>query len=488
MPERLGPYELGRVHCGDCLDGMAALPADSVDSIVTDPPYGLTDCHVGGDAIPGKFGERTEEEKLARKATRERGGFMGMKWDRGVPGVAFWQAALRVSKPGAHLLAFGGTRTFHRLACAIEDAGWEIRDCIMWVYGSGFPKSLDVSKAIDKAAGAAFESRPASGVGFMNAEGAGGYNVTKNQLRLKGESTPAAKLWAGWGTALKPAWEPIIVARKPLIGTVAENVLKHGTGAMNIDGCRIETQDNLNGGAYSGGAKDLDSATSYATGVNAGTFKQPAGRWPANLVHDGSPEVLAGFPESQDGVAVRHRGVSGGRIMCRPKPPGTPDAGYGGSGSAARFFYCAKASRSEREAGMEGYRVVPAGERAGGRAEGSAGLVMADGKANPYAGTNTPNRNPHPTVKPISLMRWLVRLVTPPGGLVLDPFAGSGSTLCAAVLEGFNPLGFDMEAEYVAIANARIDYWRKHPEGPAYEPDAPEVCAGQGQLFGDEHA
>jgi len=286
---------------------MSMMPDASVDAIVTDPPYEL--------------------------------GFMGKGWDKSgiANNVEMWREALRVLKPGGHLLAFSGTRTYHRMVCAIEDAGFEVRDQIGWVYSQGFPKS-------------------------------------KN---LDGQ-------WQGWGTALKPAWEPICVARKPLIGTVAENVLAHGTGAMNIDGCRVGTDENLNGGAYSGGNKDLSKATSYATGVNAGEFVQPSGRWPANIIHDGSDEVVGAFPGE-------------------------------GDGSAARFFYCAKASRADR---------------------GDANI--------------------HPTVKPTDLMRYLCRLVTPPGGVVLDPFMGSGSTGKAAMLEGFQFIGIDMTPEYVEIARARI--------------------------------
>lgn len=286
----------------DCLEALKNLPDNSVDSVVTDPPYGLS--------------------------------FMGKKWDYDVPSEEIWAECLRVLKPGGHLLAFAGTRTQHRMAVRIEDAGFEIRDMIAWVYGSGFPKSHNL----------------------------------KDQ-------------WQGWGTALKPALEPITVARKPLIGTVAENVLAHGTGALNIDGCRVPTDDDLNGGAYSNGKKDLSKATSYATGVNAGEFVQPPGRWPANLIHDGSEEVLAL------------------------------------AGEQARFFYCPKASKKDRDDG-----------------------------------------NTHPTVKPTDLMRYLCRLVTPPNGTVLDPFMGSGSTGKAAMLEGFNFIGIEREAEYIEIAKARINW------------------------------
>lgn len=354
----------------DCREVMRGLPDNSIDSIVTDPPYGLE--------------------------------FMGKGWDRGVPGVEFWTEAIRILKPGGHLLAFGGTRTFHRLTVAIEDSGFEIRDCLSWIYGSGFPKSLDVSKAIDKAAGA---KREAVGrqKAFGNARGKGaaghyanaltgvvGYEIVKDGWDITAPATDSAKQWQGFGTALKPAWEPIILARKPLAGTVAANVLKYGTGAINIDGCRIEgepwTRDNTSGKAemYDGWGMRPNIKVN-ATG----------GRWPANLIHDGSEEVLAGFPFEK-------------------------------SGSAARFFYCAKASKADRDEGL-------------GLSGGSARL------------------NIHPTVKPTALMRYLCRLVTPPGGLILDPFAGSGSTGKAALLEKFRFLGAELDPAYAEIARARCN-------------------------------
>ena len=325
------------LHHGDCRDVMATMDASSVDAIVTDPPYGLA--------------------------------FMGKDWDHGVPGVEFWTEALRVAKPGAHLLAFGGTRTFHRLACAIEDAGWEIRDTIMWVYGSGFPKSHDVSKAIDKAAGAEREV-----VGQRDTKT--GSNKETNWkcsspriMDVTAPATDAARQWSGWGTALKPAWEPIIVARKPLCGTVAENVLRHGTGGINIDGCRA------------------------------------GARWPANVAHDG----------------VMHE---------------------------RRYFYCAKASRADRNDGCDDMALR---DDVGVYHMRQGAHAIANGMA------TTPRHNHHPTVKPTELMRYLVRLVTPPGGVVLDPFCGSGSTGRGAILEGMSFIGIDLDAEYLEIARRRIN-------------------------------
>jgi site-specific DNA-methyltransferase (adenine-specific) len=384
---------------GDSLTVMRTMADQSVDAIVTDPPYHLT-------SIVKRFGSPTAAPAKSNGATgvyaRSSGGFMGQQWDGG--DIAFrtevWEECLRVLKPGGHLLAFGGSRTYHRLACAVEDAGFEIRDQIMWVYGSGFPKSLDVSKAIDKMHGAdpqvigfkdPHDSRTAmarSIYGSQLQEGAGqGHAVTM-------PTTDDARRWQGWGTALKPAHEPIVLARRPLDGTVAETVLAHGTGALNIEGCRIPSEHRI----------DISA-------------NKPSGRWPANFIHDGSDEVLELFPEERQ------------------------------SGSAARFFYCAKASRAEREAGLDDFNPRRESDR------------IADdlpGGDNPRNRTNAARRNHHPTVKPIALMRYLIRLVTPPGAVVLDPFAGSGTTGIAAALEGCEFVGIEQSADYAAIAEARI--------------------------------
>jgi site-specific DNA-methyltransferase (adenine-specific) len=310
---------------------------------------------------------------------------MGKRWDYDVPSVEVWAECLRVLKSGGHLLAFAGTRTQHRMAVRIEDAGFEIRDMIAWVYGSGFPKSLDVSKAIDKAAGADREvirtpmtAHSTAGKGSSNELDERPWMTKARELGYHEHAgntpaTPEAKQWEGWGTALKPALEPITVARKPLIGTVAENVLQHGTGAINVDGCRVGK------------------------------------RWPANFIHDGSEEATDLL------------------------------------GDSARFFYCAKASKADRDKGCEGLEERKAGAM--------SGIETREGKP-----TNHPMRtNFHPTVKPTDLMRYLCRLVTPPNGIVLDPFMGSGSTGKAAMLEGFAFVGIEREAEYVEIAKARIE-------------------------------
>ena len=416
------------LHLGDCRVSMAAMDASSVDAIVTDPPYGLAS------------GPTTTLEDAQGGR-----GFMGKKWDRGVPGVTFWAEALRVAKPGAYLLAFGGTRAFHRMAVAIEDAGWEIRDCCCWVYGSGFPKSLDASKAIDRAAGAEREvvgSRPLTGngktmrSGFHQPDGTGaGETVKQETFNLTSPATPEASAWQGWGTALKPAWEPILMARKPLEGTVAANLLKHGTGAINVDGCRIGAEVTSRRNTAEMGYHGGNLAPSYATGSTQG-------RWPANFMHDGSPEVLEPL------------------------------------GEASRFFYCAKTSSADREEGCEEL-ATSTGADATSRQEGTAGLD------NPRAGASRTRevvRNHHPTVKPTELMRHLVRLVTPPGGLVLDPFMGSGSTGKAAILEGARFVGCDLDPAYLEIAAARIAYALRLE---AEEAAAAYEATRQLSLFGD---
>jgi len=365
---------------GNCLETLKTLADNSVDSIVTDPPYEL--------------------------------GFMGKTWD--ASGIAYnqdlWAECLRVLKPGGHLLAFSGSRTYHRMTVAIEDAGFEIRDQIMWLYGSGFPKSLDVSKAIDKAAGLLEHEASAFTVAGRTDKNLPS-PVTKGYEPPKPQS-PEAQRWQGWGTALKPAHEPICVARKPLTGTVASNVLEWGTGALNIDGSRVgdEKLNLLPAGSMSGTSmRGPDPKGSESHTV--------IGRWPANVIHDGSDEVLAGFPN---------------------------DAG--------RFFYCAKASKSERNAGLEGM----VERRPDERTETGMGTFAEKGVAK--------QSNFHPTVKPLALMRYLIKLVTPPSGTVLDPFLGSGSTAVACVLEGFDWIGCEMTEDYWPIIEARVEWAHNQPK------------------------
>jgi site-specific DNA-methyltransferase (adenine-specific) len=395
------------LHHGDCLEVLRRMPDACIDAVVTDPPYGLS--------------------------------FMGKRWDYDVPSVEVWAECLRVLKPGGHLLAFAGTRTQHRMAVRIEDAGFEIRDMIAWVYGSGFPKSLDVSKAIDKAAGAEREvvgenpnHRPVSGVaydGVYQGGNTGGANITA-------PATDAARQWQGWGTALKPALEPITVARKRLAGTVAENVQRFGTGALNVDGCRVG--DGADKGIWPVTQRRHDDVAWTVQPVETDTNK---GRWPANLIHDGSDEVLAAFPQTKSGAL--NAGHAQGAGMFGKVGGDEILRDYGGdSGSAARFFYCAKASKRDRDEGLDGFE-----EKYSSRDNGFSDKL---------SDTKAPRANHHPTVKPTDLMRYLCRLVTPPGGVVLDPFTGSGSTGKAAILEGFRFVGIEREAEYVEIARARI--------------------------------
>jgi site-specific DNA-methyltransferase (adenine-specific) len=340
---------------------------------------------------------------------------MGKGWDHGVPGVEFWAEALRIAKPGAHLLAFGGTRTYHRLACAIEDAGWDIRDCVMWVYGSGFPKSHDVSKAIDREAGAEREVVKEWAQTYSGGAGeATGYRPRNyvGKETSKEAATEAAKQWQGWGTALKPAYEPIIVARKPLRGTVAGNVLEWGTGGINVDACRVGT-DMITTCAKQKGSSF--TSVGDAQGFTGCPETVHIGRWPANFIHDGSEEV--------------------GNLL----------------GDAARFFYCAKASKRDRDEGCEG---MEEREAADYDHRPSGDFAERMNRQRP----DVVRRNHHPTVKPTDLMRYLCRLVTPPDGLVLDPFTGSGSTGKAAMLEGFRFVGCELSAEYIEIARARIGH------------------------------
>jgi site-specific DNA-methyltransferase (adenine-specific) len=419
-----------RVMFGSCLDRLKDLEDCSVDAVVTDPPYEL--------------------------------GFMGKSWDSS--GIAYdvdvWRECLRVLKPGGHVLAFGGSRTWHRLAVAVEDAGFEIRDSIAWIYGSGFPKSLDVSKAIDKAAGVEREVVTETVVDIFGErqEDKKKLDIASTHDRIamgngwKGEvietvaTTSEAKKWQGWGTALKPAHEPVVVGRKPLTGTVAANVLKWGVGGINIDGTRIGTETIISTGGIASGANNFVGGPKL--------FRNPTvsqGRWPSNVMLD---EFTAGLVDEQSGLS-KSTGVIN-RWTDGAKPFGN---GAGGDyesvqgvadfGGASRFFYCAKASKRDRNEGLEQLE-----------AQRHADRVTADGVGgnNPRNRTNQPKQNFHPTVKPTDLMRQLVRLVTPPGGLVLDPFTGSGSTGKAAILEGFRFVGVELTEEYLPIIQGRLNH------------------------------
>jgi len=391
-------------------------------------------------------------------------GFMGKEWDK--TGIAYsvemWREVRRVLKPGAHLLAFGGSRTYHRMACAVEDAGFEIRDQIMWLYGSGFPKSLDVSKAIDKAEGAIREvvGKKGGRSGDPKQDIRGGNFIHGPADRidcsaLTAPATEAARQWEGWGTALKPAHEPIVVARKPLEGTVIKNVLKWGCGALNIAGCLITFErgsigDRIDGPKRKSRGTDIwcNDDGSFDLPRN---YKEPAGRWPANVIHDGSEEVVAEFEKYGE------RKAGAGNTGHEPSLPGKGEViygfrkrvfnpSYGDTGSASRFYYCAKASPAERDWGLEFRKPL---QRDESRKEGNPG---GDNPRN--RGVN-PVKNNHPTVKPLALMRYLVRLVTPPGGVILDGFCGSGTTLIAAAQEGFCAVGIDLEMDNCQLAERR---------------------------------
>lgn len=578
------------LHHGDSLHILAELPDNSVDAVVTDPPYGFA--------------------------------FMGKKWDYDLPPVELWEQVLRVLKPGGHMLAFGGSRTYHRMVCAVEDAGFEIRDCVMWIYGQGFPKSLnlrktfceckmsyarpepytyaqgaespskhdlrfmpdpDLSKEVNaqskrgqilqsgmpkqstqdsvlrrepqegtqvrkesrlegrgdeiqekgqlhrsalcastgmgEADGKARRIHHGASVGHgddvrqvLNKNGSGQSQRPQSEQQSSeqsgaisrqrhaqesgmGERCPQCRKPIlpegfndsridGWGTALKPAHEPIVLARKPLSErNVAANVLRWGTGGVNVDGCRVESASDDDKKESTAKNQHEDFGTKPMTNNNVygdysmvkPTNYNPPGRFPANVIHDGSDEVLAGFPVTTSGKpsAAGHRRkasngyVSGVNIIGRRE-----DAGelYGDTGSAARFFYCAKSSRREREAGCEG---MPIKQKVfNGQSDHSAG--MAPGSVEDKF-TTSPARNAHPTVKPISLMRYLCRLITPPNGIILDPFTGSGTTGCAAMLEGFRFIGIEREAEYVEIARRRIEHWREEADE--------EVTDEQPELF-----
>jgi site-specific DNA-methyltransferase (adenine-specific) len=421
---------------GNNLDILPTLADNSIDSIVTDPPYEL--------------------------------GFMGKKWDSS--GIAYsvelWEQCLRVLKPGGHLLAFSGSRTYHRMVVAIEDAGFEIRDMISWISNKTFPKSLNIGKAIDKAAGAEREvigkhSAPAGKSAVMT----GSRTVTEAGFWARGDTdvditapaTDAAKQWDGWGTGLKPTVEPIVMARKPVEGTIANNVLTYGTGGLNIDASRIGTE-SITINTFDNGAKPWGDAVGEPY-----TSKQSEGRWPANVILD--PDTAELLDEQTGQVRSNHNKTNnnsgfgdsyvGGSVT---RPVSGPM--YADSGGASRFFYVAKASKRDRNEGLEG--LPTKGKVFNGTSPESAG--MAQGSVE-YRLTNQPAQNFHPTVKPTTLMEYLIKLVTTPNGTVLDPFTGSGSTGKAAILQGFDFIGIEMTEEYLPIIEGRL----KHAEAKVAE-------------------
>ena len=467
-------FDVAQVFLGNCLDVLPTLADNSVDSIVCDPPYEL--------------------------------GFMGKSWD--ASGIAYdvnvWRECLRVLKPGGHLLAFGGSRTWHRLAVAIEDAGFELRDSIAWIYGSGFPKSHNISKAIDKMQGGQVKVGKAFKVageyGDRDLRDPEIQGASRDEMRHVAD-TDDAKKWDGWGTALKPAFEPVVVARKPLIGTVAENVLTWGTGGLNIDASRIGTETisvhNAPTGSFAGGEQDRGSDTE--------SYREHIGRWPANVIFGHTEDCVevgvitdiysinkteewTGFGQKErpdytgeekkvstplyecvDGCPVKELDEQSGQVksagiyqrgdnyeidtaMFPLNSAGNKTAMYNDKGGASRFFYVAKANKKDRNEGLDELPMISSG----------VGDSRPSGDFNQRLGTNDkpaqPRQNFHPTVKPTQLMRYLIKLVTPPNGIVLDPFAGSGSTGKAAILENYRFIGIEVTEEYLPIIEGRIRF------------------------------
>ena len=519
---------------GDCIEQMQKLIDDGVqvDSVVTDPPYHL-------QSIVDRYGKEGSAPAKDRDGLyqRQSRGFMGKEWDGG--DIAFrketWELAHKLLKPGGHLLAFSASRNYHRMAVAIEDAGFEIRDQIMWIYGSGFPKSLNIGKQIDKRRGnnglirswlkslgdrdelakAAqvtprqidhyigentpcpqmltyerfilicdyFKNYPdwsdtmfpkvGKKIGEKTHSRSGGNDYAKvvgSKSNQKIEdinelATDEAKQYEGWGTALKPAHEPIVMARKPLSeSSIVGNILKHGTGGINIDECRVSLDGEK---PPSGSAKRVYKNNEYTEEKIYGDNKTTpdTGRFPSNVMHDGSDVITKEFPHTKSGKDVNptNNGVSG--FFGNEMDYYSKDANYGDEGSAARFFYCPKVSKSERNQGLEHFSTVdrtPRGNNQGTRVCVDCGLT--DNGTNDHSECSgkfeyklcNPTKNTHPTVKPIELMKYLCRLVTPKGGTILDPFMGSGSTGMAAKDEGFEFIGIEQDKEYFEIAESRI--------------------------------
>lgn len=421
-----------KLYNGNMLDMLEVIEPNSIDSIITDPPYELN--------------------------------FMGKGWDNA--GVSFqketWEKCFQVLKSGGYLLAFGGSRTFHRIACAIEDAGFEIRDTIMWLYGSGFPKSMNIGLAIDKKNGVESE------VISTGRSGATSRAYQSEEMTTSGdyEIKKANNEWNGWGTALKPSFEPIIIARKPFKGSLVDNVIKNGVGGYNIDECRVGNETisihNAPKGTFAGGE--------YGRGSDTSSYRDSIGRFPANtiLTYDDTDfeEVCGGFPytkgDNRTSKQTYDKSIWGNAKSVES------NCLYADSGSASRYFYCAKASKKDRDEGLDSFQEKNTGDLQGGRKEGSAGSlrVRTDGSigVNPYAGNGSPKKNTHPTVKPTELMQYLVRLVTPNNGTILDPFNGSGSTGKAVMYENkernknYKYIGIELTEEYLPISKARIDF------------------------------
>ena len=482
-----------RLHNHDCLEVLKMMIEDEVfvDSIVTDPPYHLTSTV---DRF-GKEGSAAPKDKDGLYNRIDRG-FMGQEWDGG--DIAFrketWELCFKVLKPGGHLLAFSGSRTYHRMAVAIEDAGFDIRDQIMWLYGSGFPKSHNIGKAVDKKLGnerkKTGETKTHSNKGMPQAENRTAIGAGAFGQEVEEDITVGTTEWEGWGTALKPAHEPLVLARKPLSEkSVVDNVLKHRTGAINIDGCRVEGNDakypdsnpdfrdqgrqskeNMGIDKLSFGqtenvkrkkvVRKSRDENSVWTDDNSGMKAEgseyadadPRGRFPSNIMHDGSDVVKDIFPYNKAG-SYKGEGSKSGGIWNKStgKPAGRE---YGDEGSASRYFYCAKTSKAERNQGLNNFPIKQTQGGGGGIGDYEDDVNSASGK---FGSEKAPSKNVHPTVKPIKLMKYLCRLITPKGGTVLDPFMGSGSTGMAAKEENFDFVGVEKQKEYFNIASARIE-------------------------------
>lgn len=436
----------------NCLDALDRIEENSIDCIITDPPYGLTTItkRFGKEnSAPNQYGKDGSFQRLTK-------GFMGQEWDgSGIEyNVELWSKALKTLKPGGYLLAFGGTRTFHRIACAIEDAGFEIRDTIMWLYGSGFPKSLNIGLAIDKKNGCGDRGHRIAVASRYHPDGT--FEPNGEYLEPYEAKTEIGKKWQGWGTALKPAYEPIIVARKPIEKSVVENVMKYGVGGINIDACRI---------AFNG-----DKWNSQKSGVSSRAFQSEEtttaggvceanenGRFPSNVIltYDDTDfnEVCGGFPNTKAGSIKPHKN-NANAIVNKMTSENITSSFNGDSGSASRYFYCAKASAKDRDDGLNEFEL-------------QNGIRVNAPRENETLKT-LPRKNIHPTVKPTELMQYLIRLVAPKGATIMDIFMGSGSTGKAVAYENkeyqkdYKFIGIELSKEYCEIAKARIEYADKY--------------------------